>query len=184
METSADPEADLVLAAQGDPGRFSELYRRHVHLVHSVAYARLGDRAVAEDITAETFRRALRALPRYEPRGIPFRAWLMRICTNLVKDERERRVRAARYAVTAADPPVSADVSAEIDARATLQALVEQLAPDRRAVLELRFAEDLPVAEVARRLARTPGAVKQLQRRALDDLRGLLAERDGGRCVG
>src|SRR6185295_18166132 len=74
-----ESETALVIAAQADPGRFAALYSQHVRLIHSLAWNRLGDRATAEDVTAETFRRALRALPRYEPRGVPFRAWLCRI---------------------------------------------------------------------------------------------------------
>jgi RNA polymerase sigma-70 factor (ECF subfamily) len=174
-----ESEAALVLAAQSDPSRFSELYRSHVAGVHALAWSHLGDRAAAEDITAETFRRALRALPRFEPRGIPFRAWLWRICINLVNDELRRRQRASRFTESLpADPPVGADDIENVETRALVHGLVDRLPTDHRAVITLRFGEDLSIAEVARRLNRSPDAVKQLQRRALAALRALLAEGD------
>jgi RNA polymerase sigma-70 factor, ECF subfamily len=176
-----ESEAALVLAAQSDPSRFSELYRAHVGAVHALAWSHLGDRAAAEDVTAETFRRALRALPRFESRGIPFRAWLWRICINLVNDELRRRQRASRFAGTMpAEPPadIGADDIANVETRALVHGLVDRLPADHRAVITLRFGDDLSIAEVARRLERSPDAVKQLQRRALAALRALLAEGD------
>jgi RNA polymerase sigma-70 factor (ECF subfamily) len=179
--TGLEAEAALVVAAQSDPSRFTELYRFHVAAIHALAWSRLGDRAAAEDVTAETFRRALRALPRFEPRGVPFRAWLSRICTNLVNDELNRRQRAARYTVTMPiEPPedIATDDIAKAETRAFVHGLVDRLPPEHRDVITLRFGEDLPVADVARRLGRSPDSVKQIQRRALAELRALLAEGD------
>jgi RNA polymerase sigma-70 factor (ECF subfamily) len=176
-----DSEAALVLAAQADPGRFTELYRCHAVAVHALAWTRLGDRATAEDITAETFRRALRALPRFEPRAVPFRAWLSRICINLINDELRRRQRASRFSASMPAEPtgnLAADDLAAAEARALVHGLVDQLPEDQRTVIILRFAEDLPTADVAVRLGRSPDAVKQLQRRAIAELRALLAHGD------
>ena len=175
-----EAEAALIVAAQSDPRRFSELYRRHVAAVHALAWSRLGDRAAAEDVTAETFRRALRALPRFELRGVPYRAWLSRVCINLVNDELRRRARASSFTVTMpADPrgEFADDDIARAETRADVHSLVDRLSADHRAVITLRFGEDLSVAAAARRLGRSPAAVRQLQRRALAELRTLLAER-------
>ena len=164
-----EAEVAMVAAAQADPSRFCDLYSSHVGFVHALAWGRLGDRAAAEDVTAETFRRALRALPRYEPRGVPLRAWLCRICINLINDELARRKRALRFASPMpSDPPgdSAVDAIAQAETRAMVHALIDQLPPDHREVIMLRFADDLSVAEVATRLGRSPDAVKQLQRRA------------------
>jgi RNA polymerase sigma-70 factor (ECF subfamily) len=181
MRTAPDIESEtaLVIAAQADPTRFTELYRSHVGAIHALAWSRLGDRVAAEDITAETFRRALRALPRFEPRGVPLRVWLARICINLVNDEFRRRQRASRLAV-AAEPQadLAADEIATADTRAFVHGLVDQLPADHRTVITLRFGEDLSIADVAIRLGRSTDAVKQLQRRAIAELRALLAEGD------
>ncbi len=174
-----ESEAALVIAAQADPGRFSELYRANVAGVHALAWSHLGDRAAAEDVTAETFRRALRALPRFESRGIPFRAWLWRICINLSNDELRRRQRASRFTETMPVEPtedIGADELANVETRALVHGLVDRLPADHRAVITLRFGEDLAIADVAVRLGRSPDAIKQLQRRALATLRTLLAE--------
>lgn len=176
-----ESEAALVSAAQADPGRFSELYRANVAGVHALAWSHLGDRAAAEDVTAETFRRALRALPRFEPRGIPFRAWLWRICVNVTNDELRRRQRASRFTETMPVEPtedIGADEIANVETRALVHDLVDRLPPDHRTVITLRFGEDLPIADVAVRLGRSPDAIKQLQRRALATLRSLLAAGD------
>jgi RNA polymerase sigma-70 factor, ECF subfamily len=176
-----ESEEALVLAAQSDPSRFTELYRHHVAAVHALAWSRLGDRAGAEDVTAETFRRALRGLPRYEPRGVPFRAWLWRICINLINDELNRRQRASRFTMALPEEPperIAADEIAQVETRALVHGLVDRLAVEQRTVITLRFGEDLPIAAVARRLGRSPDAVKQLQRRALAELRALVAEGD------
>ena len=59
-----------------------------------------------------------------------------------------------------------------------MHGLIDRLPPDHRTVITLRFAEDLSIADVATRLGRSPAAVKQLQRRALAELRALLTEED------
>ena len=175
-----EAEAELVVAAQADPTRFTDLYRTHVRAIHALAWSRLGDRAAAEDITAETFRRALRALPRFEPRGVPFRAWLARICINQINDELGRRKRAARLVASASAGPadLGVDDMANADTRAFVHGLVDRLSADHRTVIALRFGEDRSIADVATQLGRSTDAIKQLQRRALDELRTLLAKGD------
>jgi RNA polymerase sigma factor (sigma-70 family) len=79
----SDPDVAAVAAVvAGETARFGEIYRRHYARVHSYARGLLRDSAEAEDIAQETFLLALRALPRYEDRGLPFRAWLLRIAHN------------------------------------------------------------------------------------------------------
>src|SRR4051812_34587163 len=145
-------ETALVVAAQADPSCFGELYRRHVTAIHALAWARLGDRVSAEDVTAETFRRAMRALPRYEPRGGPLLAWLRTIALNLERDEIERRERAQRLLNTISAPPLIDGPSDDVELRTMVHDLVRQLSPDQRQVIELRFGADMPIADVAAHL--------------------------------
>ena len=79
-------EAKLVSQARDDPDAFAALYDMYVGRVYHYAYRRLGTHADAEDLTSQTFQRALEALPRYESRGLPFGAWLFRIAHNLLVD--------------------------------------------------------------------------------------------------
>src|SRR2546425_12866321 len=79
-EPLATPEAldeqTLVEAAQADPARFLDLYERHFHRVWAYVIRRTANRAEAEDVTSEVFRRALENLRGYEWRGTPFAAWV------------------------------------------------------------------------------------------------------------
>ena len=94
------------------------------------------------------------------------------ICINQVNDELRRRQRAARLAVAVAAEPADlvADDVANADTRAVVHGLVDRLSADHRTVIALRFGEDRSIADVAKRLGRSPDAVKQLQRRVLDEL--------------
>ena len=88
-------EKALVEAAQEDPARFLELYDRHFHRVYLYALRRVGRRAVAEDVTAEAFRRALEHIKQFEWRGTPFVAWLFRIAAHALVDHWKREKREA-----------------------------------------------------------------------------------------
>ena len=97
---------------------------------------------------------------------------------NVTNDELRRRRRASRLhaALPAATaPPITDDEVARVETRALVHDLVARLSADHRAVIALRFGEDRPVADVARILGRSPAAVKQLQRRAIAELRSFLA---------
>jgi RNA polymerase sigma-70 factor, ECF subfamily len=159
-------EQTLVAAAQADPARFLDLYDRHFHRVWAYVIRRTANRAEAEDVTSDVFRRALENLRSYEWRGIPFAAWLLRIAANLLVHRWEKAGRKSD------DPlPDVADPDADLERRAILFQLVERLPDVQRRVIELRYVEDRNLIEVAKVLGKTEGAVKQLQRRALEHLR-------------
>lgn len=159
-------ERALVEAAQANPAHFVELYDRHFHRVWAFIIRRTASRAEAEDVTSDVFRKALEYLPRYESRGAPFVAWLLRIAANTLAD---RWHKAAREIGTPA--PEVAEGDEDLERRAMLFQLMERLPHMQRRVIEMRFVEDRSVLEVAQTLGTSEGAVKQLQRRALDSLR-------------
>jgi len=88
-----EAERRLIEASQKQPRRFAQLYERYFDRVYAFALTRTGDRTAAEDVTAETFRRAFENLPRFQWRGVPFSAWLFRIAASKVADLRRRRSR-------------------------------------------------------------------------------------------
>src|ERR1700730_2490597 len=92
---SETDERLLVEAAQRDPARFGDLYEIHFEQVYAFIARRVGDRNTAEDLTSEVFHRALANLRKYEWRGAPFAAWLMRIAANMVADYGKRSARQA-----------------------------------------------------------------------------------------
>jgi len=169
-------ERILVEAAQRDPSRFAELYERNFDRVYAYVSRRLTDRSAVEDVTAEVFRQALANLGQFEWRGSPFVAWLVRIAANAVTDHWRRVSR--EQPILEADGPESAPSDpASIDAverRALLFRLVRSLPADQRRVIEMRFAQEKGVREIARELNRSEGAVKQLQFRAIHNLRAQL----------
>jgi len=158
----------LIEAAQADPGRFAELYELHFERVYAFIVHRVRFRQEAEDLTAEVFRHALQNLRRFEWRGVPFSAWLLRIAANAMAD-RWQQIRREE-----ADPPPEAPDEAAakaIERRALLYQLVDALPADQRQVVIARFVQDKSIRAIAQELGRSEGAVKQLQFRALQSLR-------------
>ncbi len=171
--TNQPDERLLVEAAQRDPARFAELYERNFERVYAYVSRRLNDRAAVEDVTAEVFHQALANLERFEWRGTPFVAWLLRIAANAVVDY-WRRASREQPLPDAAGPesfPVNAENVDRVEQQALLFRLVRTLPPDQRRVIEMRFAEEKSIREIANELGRTEGAVKQLQFRAMQSLR-------------
>ena len=165
-------ERALVEAAQEDPARFLDLYQLYFHRVWAYVVRRTADRAEAEDVTSEVFRRALENLRGYEWRGAPFVAWLLKIAANTLAHRREKAGRESGEPA-----PEMAGPDTDLERHAMLFQLVERLPYAQRRVIELRYVYERSLLEVARELGKTEGAVKQLQRRALEQLR---AEMEAG----
>lgn len=168
-------ERRLLEAARADPSRYAEVYRANVAAVHAFVMSRTRDRQVAEEVTAEVFVRAIRALPRFEWRGVPYSSYLVRIADRLLSDRWAREGRPPPTIDAAAEP----DPFAAVDGATAVDAALAALPVDQQAVLRLRFVEDMAVADVAAALGRSDGAVKQLQHRALRTLRARLESEDG-----
>lgn len=170
-------ERRLIEAAQQDRARFVEIYEKYFELVYAYTARRTLNRDEAEDLTAEVFRKALESLPRFKWTGAPFGAWLLRISSNLIADRAKRAARergsSPRDASSAAQTQQNAVEEAEHSAR--LFRFVDDLADDQRRVVIMRFAEEKSIREIAGELGRSEGAVKQLQLRALQNLRAKLA---------
>jgi RNA polymerase sigma-70 factor (ECF subfamily) len=171
-------ERRLIEAAQQDPSRFAALYEIHFERVYGYVSRRVGNREAAEDVTSEVFHHALANLPRFEWRGTPFGAWLMRIASNAIADRWRRGSREQTDAL--ADDPASGEPSPEeIEIRAQLFRLVQELPIEQRKVVQMRFAEEKSIREIAQVLGRTEGAVKQLQFRGIQTLREEAAKVSG-----
>jgi RNA polymerase sigma-70 factor, ECF subfamily len=160
----------LIEAAQQDPSRFAELYETNFHRIYAFVARRVQDRAEAEDITAEVFHQALLNLGRFQWRGLPFAAWLLRMAANAIADRWKRA--GSRAELPAEKLELSASgCDTEIEQRAILFQLVERLPADQQLVIMRRFVEQKSIREIAQELGRSEGAVKQLQFRALESLR-------------
>jgi len=161
----------LVEAAQADPRRFAALYDLHFERIYAYVARRVGSRAEAEDLTSDVFHQALANLQRFEWRGAPFAAWLYRIAANAIADHWRRTAR-EQGNPTAGEPSATSDTGLEeFELRARLFRLVGELPADQQRVVEMRFVEGKSIREMALELGRTEGAIKQLQFRALGNLR-------------
>lgn len=177
----ADAERLLIEAAQKDPGRFGELYENNFDRVYAFIARRLRDRNEAEDLTSEVFHHALAGLPRFEWRGVPFSAWLLKIASNAIIDRAKRAAKEQGIPNTL-DLPADVnpqEIDDEIEQRVRLFQLVDRLPADQRRVIGMRFAEEKSIREIAIALGRSEGAVKQLQFRALQNLRERLSDESG-----
>jgi len=159
----------LVEAAQKDPRRFGDLYEIHFERVYAFVARRVGQRETAEDLTSDVFHKALANLHNFEWRGVPFAAWLLRIAANVIADRSKR----GGLELSSDDPPERSmkPRMEQAEDGARLFRMVSQLADDQRQVVMMRFAEEKSIHEIAQQLGRSDGAVKQLQFRALQNLR-------------
>jgi RNA polymerase sigma-70 factor (ECF subfamily) len=161
-------------AAQRDPSRFGELYEENFYRVYAYVARRVGDRHQAEDLTADVFREALAGIGKFEWRGVPFVAWLLGIASRAIADHFQRRSRET------GNPPSKPEEPApdEIERSAMLFQLVERLPEAQFRVIRMRFVEQKSIREIAQELGRSEGAVKQLQLRALENLRAQMEGTD------
>jgi RNA polymerase sigma-70 factor (ECF subfamily) len=168
-------------AQQGDGEAFGELYDAYVDLVHRYISHRVGNHALAEDLTSETFLRALRRIGTFTWQGRDFGAWLVTIARNLIADH----FKSSRYKLEQSTPDIldtGADASTEGPenevltgiTNATLLKAVRQLGAEQQECIVLRFLQGLSVAETAAILGKNEGAVKALQYRAVKALGRLL----------
>lgn len=169
------------LARGGDAEAFGMLFDHYHPQVYRFLYHRTRSVPLAEDLTSETFFRALRRMPDFRWQGKDFGAWLMTIARNLTVDHfKSGRV---RLESTTEDMGRHDDVTGSTE-DAVLTALthellidaLQQLSDEQRDCLVMRFLQGLGIAETAAVLGRSEGAVKQLQLRGVRNLAKLLPE--------
>ena len=177
----ADEGALVQRARRLERTAISALYRRHVQAIYRYIYYRVGDASTADDLTAEVFLRAIEGLPDYEPRGVPFAAWLYRIAQARVADHFRREQRAVEAPLREDRPSGEDSLLTQVEGslyHQELWAAIRELTPDQAQVIVLKFVEGLSNAEVAHILGKTEGAVKSLQHRALNALQRLMGQAD------
>jgi RNA polymerase sigma-70 factor, ECF subfamily len=167
-EVNEADERLLIEAARQDPSRFADLYESHFERVYAYVARRVGNRQEAEDITSEVFHQALEKIGSFEWRGVPFAAWLFRIAANATADRWRQKAR--EHGNPGKEQGEEFDFESA-DARGRLFRLVKELPMEQRLVIEMRFAEEKSIKEIAETIGKTEGAVKQLQFRGIRNLR-------------
>lgn len=173
-------------ARAGSPAAFTALWRQLSPVVAGYVRGRgVGD---PDDLTSEVFLAAYQRLSQFVGGGADFRRWLFTIAHHRAVDDLRQRMRASVEEPydPATDPRRSASAESEALARLAADdalALLAGLPDDQRNVLLLRVVGELPAADVALVLGRSPDAVRQLQHRALARLRRDLAAGSADRAV-
>jgi RNA polymerase sigma-70 factor, ECF subfamily len=181
-QAEADRLIALVeLARSGDADAFGMLYDHYQASVYRFLYYRVGSVALAEDLTSETFFRALRSMSSFRWQGKDFGAWLMTIARNLTTDHFKSSRTRLESTTEDMSPHDSATEGPEVAVLATLTneallAALKKLPPEQQECLIMRFLQGFSIAETAQVLERSDGAIKQLQLRAVRNLAKLMPE--------
>jgi RNA polymerase sigma-70 factor (ECF subfamily) len=184
-DAAAEVWALVERAQAGDGAAFGLLYDRYVDTVFRFIYFRVGNRPLAEDLTADTFLRALKRINSFTWQGRDLGAWLVTIARNLVADH----FKSGRYRleVTTGDvldadhPDRGPEGSPEVAVvdhitNVALLGAVRQLNPEQQECIVLRFLHGFSVAETAHAMGKNEGAIKALQYRAVRALHRLLPD--------
>ena len=164
----ATTEYETVLA-----GLYEECYDRIARYV----YGRIGDRAAAEDIAGEVFLKALQSLGSYREQGIPMQAWLFRIAHNMLVDHLRKKSKYRMVPIDSVTEPHDSGLEEQIEKKVEMETVLRAmtgLTPDQREVVNLRFFGGLSSKEVGSVLGKSDGAVREMQRAAMEKLRGIL----------
>lgn len=186
-EPSPDPELELLARAiDGDAEAYGDLYERYVEDIYRYIHRWVGETSQAEDLTETVFLKAWKALAGFTPGKVPFRAWLFRVARNLLIDHHRMR---HRYNHLPAEPwlsdpsPSPEQRLIETEQNQQLADALQQLSPEHREILSLRFLSGLSHADAAKVVGRSEGAVRMLQFRALKALQAAMVS-DGGKRHG
>ncbi|GAA4145814.1 hypothetical protein GCM10022251_06810 [Phytohabitans flavus] len=184
-DAAAEVWALVERAQAGEAEAFGLIYDRYVDTVFRFVYFRVGNRQLAEDLTSDTFLRALKRIGSFTWQGRDLGAWLVTIARNLVADH----FKSGRYRleVTTGDVldadredrgPEGSPEAAVVDhiTNVALLSAVKQLNPEQQECIVLRFLQGFSVAETAQAMGKNEGAIKALQYRAVRALARLLPD--------
>lgn len=166
---------DIRRVLNGDRDALEDLCQAEWRPVYGLIYRTVQNRAEAQDLTQEVFLRALRSMNRYQETDAPYRAYLLTIARNLLRDQwRKRRLPATSLddasELRSDEGEPEALVLAAIE-RESIEAALATLADDHRTVIQYRIIDGRSSPETAALMGRSPEAIRQLQRRALSALR-------------
>ena len=165
LSALTDEELMQRVGSKDDDRAYDELYHRHARRLMGFFYRQTdGDEALAADLTQDTFMRVWTARDKYS--GASFRAWLLTIAYNLLKNHyrhSEHQRRYEQFAMQTREEAADSNIVEILDGEAmdlALKALLEKMTPGNRLLFSLRFEEELTVPQIALVLAIPEGTVK------------------------
>lgn len=185
-ERTHHEDGPLVLRAKGDREAFDALYVKYLGKVYTYIYYRVGNVEDAEDITESVFLHAFVHLNRYQDRGIPFSAWLLRIAHNLVANWYRSSSRRRTVGLEAVESlrdtgPTPEETMEKKEDVHRLREVLQSLPEERQQALILRFSEGMKHREIGEVMGKSAGAVKVLVHRSLVSLHRGLSEKEDER---
>ncbi|HEY83414.1 MAG TPA: sigma-70 family RNA polymerase sigma factor [Dehalococcoidia bacterium] len=173
-----DEESLVRRAQEQDQAALTGIYEANFDRIYRYIALKIGDRTEAEDMTQQVFLSAFKSISSYKHRGTPFSAWLFRIAHNQVVDYLRKKSKRATVPLEKVPERGGGDPRLEVEQSLTMEELASatsKLTPAQREVLSLRFAGGLSVAQVAKVMGKSEGAIKALQHSAIVSLRKILA---------
>jgi RNA polymerase sigma-70 factor, ECF subfamily len=160
-ETLRKVKLAVARAKEGDQEAVRFLYVVYVHNIYGYVRSIVRDDHEAEDVTQHVFAKLMTAIVKYDDRGVPFFAWLLRMARNVAIDQ----LRANRLTPTenVLDPDASS--SSDMDRAETVRSALATLPDEQRQVVILRHVVGLTPGEIADRMGRTEGSIHGLHHR-------------------
>jgi RNA polymerase sigma-70 factor (ECF subfamily) len=176
--TAGDPSLDnLILgrsASVTEEEAFARLYRAHTDAVFNYCFFQTGNRAVAEDLTADTFERAWRARRRYRPERAAFNTWLFTIARRAVIDWQRRQARRPLFKLSEEQPgdiPSPETQVEESEQQRRLRYLIGSLEQHQQELIALKFGAGMTNREIAQLLEKSDTAIGSAIHRIMQKLR-------------
>jgi RNA polymerase sigma-70 factor (ECF subfamily) len=173
-----DEETLVRRAQQQDQVALTQIYEENFDRIYRYIALKIGDRTEAEDMTQQVFLNVIKSISSYKFKGRPFTSWLYRIAHNQVVDYLRKKSRRTAVPLDESMSASGLDPVSATEQKVTIEELAvaaNRLTAAQREVISLRFAGELSVAEVARTMGKSEGAVKALQHSAIVTLRKVLA---------
>lgn len=169
------PEATVVRASKGDHEAFGKIYDDWAEAIYKYIYLKTRDEATAEDILSEVFLKVWKKLNTFKPKAdTKFSTWLFAIARNSVIDY----YRTTRQTIPFDNLPEIVDIEGETDLfpeQGKLVVALDQLKPEYKQVLVLRYVEDVPISRIAQIMKKKEGNIRALTHRALAELKEKLS---------
>jgi len=174
-------DEELEKARSGERAALTILVRAHQRSVYSLALRMLGTRDLAEDLTQDVFMQLNGNLKTIESnRHLGF--WLRQVTTNRAIDQLRRRSRVQMTSLDDEPQFFSAEDDSDPLLQRHLRALLSDLTPPARAVLLLRYQEDLDPIDIARTLDMPINTVKSHLKRSLESMREKVVGTQSAQC--
>jgi RNA polymerase sigma-70 factor (ECF subfamily) len=172
-------ESLIQRAKQHDQVALTQLYEENFDRIYRYIVLKIGDRTEAEDMTQQVFLNAIQSISSYNWKGMPFSSWLYRIAHNQIVDHFRKKSRRITVPLDESMPAIGDDPKHAVEQKIEIEEIVaatKGLTRAQQEVISLRFGGELSVAEVARTMHKSEGAVKAMQHSAIVALRKALGK--------